>query len=73
MDINSLIGIKVTHKKFGNGVIIGVSNDKFVDIDFNGQVKKFMIETLEAFVSFEDEKGQDIVKDIGKEVKNKID
>ena len=68
-----MIGIKVIHKKFGNGVIVGVSNDKIVDINFNGVVKKFMINTLEMFVSFEDEKGQDIVKDIGQEVNNKIE
>lgn len=71
MNINSLIGIKVTHKKFGKGVIIGISNDKFADIDFNGQVKKFMIETLEAFVSFEDELDNVLVNNVSQEVKTK--
>ena len=50
----NLIGGKVKHKKFGEGVIVKVE-DGYVSVDFNGVIKDFLIETIETFFSFEDE------------------
>ena len=50
----NLIGGKVIHKKFGEGIIVEVK-DRYVSVDFNGVIKFFLIETIETFFSFEDE------------------
>lgn len=50
----NLIGGKVKHVKFGEGVIVGVK-ERCVSVDFNGVIKDFLIETIETFFSFEDE------------------
>lgn len=62
MDINSLLGKKVTHENFGNGVISEISDDRFVNVDFNGVVKKFMIDSLDLFFTFEDKGLEELIK-----------
>ena len=39
----NLIGGKVKHKKFGEGVIVKVE-DGYVSVDFNGVIKIFLLE-----------------------------
>ena len=55
MDFNCLIGSKVSHKKFGLGTIVEIVDNSYFNIDFNGMLKKFMIETFDNFLNFEEE------------------
>lgn len=41
----NLIGGKVKHRKFGQGVIVEV-RDRYVSVDFNGVIKFFLIESV---------------------------
>ena len=58
----NLIGGKVKHKKFGEGVIVEVE-DGYVSVDFNGIIKIFLLETIETFFSFEDENVRNAARD----------
>lgn len=66
----NLIGGKVKHAKFGEGVIVGVK-DRYVSVDFNGVIKIFLIETLETFFSFEDENVRNAAREAANDIKEK--
>lgn len=66
----NLIGGKVKHKKFGEGVIVKVE-DGYVSVDFNGVIKTFLIETLETFFSFEDENVRNAAREAANDIKEK--
>ena len=66
----NLIGGKVIHKKFGEGIIVEVK-DRFVSVDFNGVIKIFLIETLETFFSFEDENVRNAAREAANDIKEK--
>lgn len=66
----NLIGGKVKHRKFGQGVIVEVK-DRFVSVDFNGVIKIFLIETLETFFSFEDENVRNAAREAANDIKEK--
>ena len=55
MDCKNLIGKQVTHKKFGFGTIIEVVETSYVNISFNGIIKKFSIDSLDLFFAFADQ------------------
>ena len=66
----NLIGGKVKHKKFGDGVIVEVE-DGYVSVDFNGIIKIFLLETIETFFSFEDENVRNAARDAANDIKEK--
>ena len=66
----NLIGGKVKHRKFGQGVIVEV-RDRYVSVDFNGVIKTFLIETLETFFSFEDENVRNAAREAANDIKEK--
>ena len=66
----NLIGGKVKHRKFGQGVIVEV-RDRYVSVDFNGVIKIFLIETLETFFSFEDENVRNAAREAANDIKEK--
>ena len=66
----NLIGAKVKHVKFGDGVIVEV-DDRCVHVDFNSVVKKFLIETINNFLAFEDEKICNVAKEVASNIKEK--
>lgn len=66
----NLIGSKVKHRKFGEGVIVEVK-DEYVSVDFNGVIKIFLIETIETFFSFEDENIRNAAREAANEIKEK--
>ena len=66
----NLIGGKVKHRKFGQGVIVEV-RDRYVSVDFNGVIKTFLIETLEIFFSFEDENVRNAAREAANDIKEK--
>ena len=66
----NLIGGKVKHKKFGDGVIVEVE-DGYVSVDFNGIIKIFLLETIETFFSFEDENVRNAAREAANDIKEK--
>lgn len=68
MEVNALIGRKVTHKTFGDGTIVDIDN-VYVSIDFNGTIKKFQIEALEKFFRLDDEETRELIQKIIEEIK----
>ena len=68
MDFKGLIDCKVVHKSLGAGVIVDV-NGTYVDIDFNGGIKKFQIETLDQFFRFDDEDARALIQTAIEEIK----
>ena len=66
----NLIGGKVIHKKFGEGIIVEVK-DRYVSVDFNGVIKFFLIETIETFFSFEDENIRNAAREAANDIKEK--
>jgi hypothetical protein len=68
MDFKVLIGCKVVHKSLGAGVIVDV-NGTYVAIDFNGVIKKFLIETLDQFFRFDDEDTRALIQTAIEEIK----
>ena len=68
MDVNTLIGRKVTHKAFGDGIIVDIDN-VYVSVDINGNIKKFQIEALEQYFSFDDEGTRELVQKVLDEIK----
>ena len=68
MDFKVLIGCNVVHKSFGAGVIVDV-NGTYVAIDFNGIIKKFLIETLDQFFRFDDEDTRALIQTAIEEIK----
>ena len=66
----NLIGGKVKHRKFGDGVIVKVE-DGYVSVDFNGVIKIFLLETIETFFSFEDENVRNAARDAANDIKEK--
>ena len=66
----NLIGGKVIHKKFGEGIIVEVK-DRYVSVDFNGVIKFFLIETIETFFSFEDENVRNAAREAANDIKEK--
>lgn len=66
----NLIGGKVKHRKFGEGVIVKVE-DGYVSVDFNGVIKIFLLETIETFFSFEDENVRNAARDAANDIKEK--
>ena len=55
MNFIFLVNCKVFHKKFGNGIITDVTQDKYALINFNGTPKMFVVETLHKFFEFADQ------------------
>ena len=58
MDYRALIGSKVTHGVFGDGIIndiIEINDNVYASVDFNGTIKSFLLESLEQHFSFDDE------------------
>ena len=68
MDFKVLIGRKVVNKVLGAGVILGIDNAN-VAVDFNGTIKKFQLETLDKFFSFEDKGTRELIQDVISEIK----
>ena len=66
----NLIGGKVIHRKFGEGIIVEVK-DRYVSVDFNGVIKFFLIETIETFFSFEDENVRNAAREAANDIKKK--
>lgn len=68
MDIKNLIGRKVTHKSFGDGIIVDIDN-AYVSVDFNGDIKKFQIEALGQYFRFDDEETRELIQKVLDEIK----
>ena len=68
MDFKVLIGRKVVNKVLGAGVILGIDNAN-VAVDFNGTIKKFQLETLDKFFSFEDKGTRELIQGVISEIK----
>jgi hypothetical protein len=62
MDLNNLIGKKITHKKFGFGTIVEAVDAKFVNVAFADSTKKFKIDSLDLFFTFEDKDLEMLIK-----------
>ena len=65
-----LIGGKVKHRTFGEGVIVEIK-DRYVSVDFNGVIKIFLIETMETFFSFDDENVRNAAREAANDIKEK--
>ena len=50
-----VIGARVKHVKYGEGIIVAVLGE-FIEVDFSGDIKRFAIESLNKFFTFEDVK-----------------
>lgn len=68
MDIKTLIGRKVTHKAFGEGIIVDIDN-VCVSVDFKGNIKKFQIEALGQFFRFDNEEIRELIQKVLDEIK----
>lgn len=68
MNIKTLIGRKVTHKVFGEGIIVDIDN-VYISVDFNGNIKKFQIEALGQFFRFDDEETRELIQKVLEEIK----
>ena len=65
----NLIGSKVEHTKFGKGVIVEV-RENMVVVNFNGDKKSFIKETLNKYLTFEDSTVNDCVKELIQKIKD---
>ena len=67
MDIKTLVGHKVTHKAFGDGIIVDIDN-VYVSVDFSGNIKKFQVEALGQFFRYNDEETRELIQRVLDEI-----
>lgn len=64
-----IIGAKVKHAKFGEGVIVAVC-DESIDVDFNGVVKTMALGVFTEKLTIEDEKVRALISEMSQKIKD---